>query len=118
MRGVRTDDAQKSSWRLLRVWPAGLRLYAEDVLERVNVKVGLGQQALELGVLGFKFPQLLGIRGLHATELGAPLVERCIAETALAAQFLDRHPRLCLLEEANDLLFGESALLHIHHSPG
>lgn len=22
------------------------------------------------------------------------------------------------LEEANDLLFGESALLHIHHSPG
>ena len=38
MRGVRQDDVQQSSWRLLRVWPAGLRLYAEDILERMDVQ--------------------------------------------------------------------------------
>lgn len=45
----------------------------EDALERVHVQVGLGQQPLELGVLGFEFTQALGLRDLHAAELGAPL---------------------------------------------
>jgi hypothetical protein len=77
-----------------------------------------GQQPLELGVLGFELAQALGFRDLHAAELGAPLVKRRIAEAAIAAQLLDRHAGLGLLEEADDLFLGESALLHVRHSPG
>ena len=40
------------------------------------------------------------------------------SETAFAAQILDRHVGLSLLDEPDDLLFAESASLHIRHSPG
>ena len=60
----------------------GLRLYAEDILERVDVKVSLSEQPLELGVLRLEFTQQLGIR---VTVLRSPLVERRIAEPALTA---------------------------------
>ncbi len=43
----------------------------------------------------------------------APIVEDRIAETMLAAQLGDRHPRLGLLDESDDLLGGESALAHV-----
>ena len=39
----------------------GLALYAEHALERVDVKMGLGQQLLELGVLGLQVAQPRGI---------------------------------------------------------
>src|SRR5512137_3066461 len=77
----------------------------------------LGQQPLELGVLLLKFPQPPRIRHVHAAEAGAPLVERGVAEAALPAQLLDRHPGLALLQEPNDLFLAESALLHVRHSP-
>lgn len=76
-----------------------------DTLPRIanNGLVGLGQQPLELGVLGFELAQALGFRDLHAAEPGAPLVESGVAETAVAAQLLDRHAGFGLLEEPNDL---------------
>ncbi|MDR7152054.1 hypothetical protein J2W49_004030 [Hydrogenophaga palleronii] len=69
-------------------------------------------------VLGFELAYALGFRDLHAAELGAPLIERGIAETAIAAQLLDRHAGLGLPQEPDDLFLGESALLHVRHSPG
>ena len=83
----------------------------------MDVQVGFGQQALELGVLTFELTQPPGVRNIHAAELGSPLVERGIAEAAFAAQLLDRHPSLSLLDEADDLLFGVSAFSHVRHFP-
>jgi hypothetical protein len=94
----------------------GLALYPQNALERVHVQVRLGEQPFELGVLGFELAQALGLIDLHAAELGALLVKRRVAETAVAAQLLDRHAGLGLLEEADDLFLGESALLHVRHS--
>jgi hypothetical protein len=96
----------------------GQALYPQNALERVHIQVGLGQQPLELGVLGFELARALGFSDLHAAELGAPLVKRRIAEATVAAQLLDWHTGLDLLEEPDDLFLGESALLHVHHSPG
>ena len=45
-------------------------------------------------------------------------LKRRVAETAIAAQLLDRHARLSLPEATDDLLFGESPLLHLRYSPG
>lgn len=79
--------------------------------------MGLSQQPLELGVLGFKFAKPLCICGRHAAVLGSPFVKGGVAEAALPAQLLDRHASLGVPEETNDLLLGKSALLHFHHSP-
>ena len=54
---------------------------------------------------------------LQGRLLGAPFVEGGVAETAFAAQLLDRQACLGLLDEADDLLFGESAFSHVRHSP-
>ena len=81
----------------------GLALYPEDALEGVDVEVRFGQELLELGVLAFQLFQPPGVGYVHAAELGPPLVERGVAEAAFAAELLDRHPGLGLLEKANDL---------------
>ena len=46
-----------------------LALYAEADLQRLNVQVCLGQQALEPGVLGLELLQALGVLRLHAPYL-------------------------------------------------
>ncbi len=58
MLGVRRDQTVRSSCESLHARPVGLVLYPEHALERMDVKVGLSQQFLELGVLGFPTPQL------------------------------------------------------------
>jgi hypothetical protein len=40
------------------------------------------------------------------------------ANAWLAAKLLDRHVGLSLPQDANDLMIGDSTLLHIRHSPG
>ena len=79
--------------------------------------VGFGQQLLELGVLGLQVPQLGCVRSFHASVLGAPFVKRGITEPASAAQLLDWHDSLVLLEKANDLFVGKSALLNVRLAP-
>ena len=49
----------------------------------------------------------------HDTVLGAPLVERSVAEAVSPAQLLDCHASLGLLQEPYDLLVGKSALPHV-----
>src|ERR1700712_1060912 len=95
----------------------GLTLYPEGLVQGVDVQMGLGQQLLELAVLGLKLAQSPGIRHFHAAVLGAPFVEGRVAEAALAAQVLDRQAGLSLLDETDDLLFGKSAFSHVRHSP-
>ena len=75
----------------------------------------LGQQPLELGVLALELTQPPGVGHVHAAELGPPHVEARVAESSLATQLLDRHARLRVLQEPNDLFLGVSALLHVRH---
>jgi hypothetical protein len=83
----------------------------------VDGQVGFGQQPFELGVLCLKLTQPASVGYVHAPALGSPLAESGVAETALAAELLDRQAGLGLLDEPDDLFFGKSALSHISHSP-
>ena len=53
---------------------------------------------------------------VHAAVLSAPVVVGHVAETAFAAQLLDRQAWLSLLDESDDLFFGEAAFSHVRHS--
>jgi hypothetical protein len=114
---ARTDRTGRSSRRLLRAWRVGLALYPKGGVERVDVQMGLGQQLLELGVLALELTQSLGIGHVHAAVVRTPLVEGGVTEAAFAAQLLDRQACFRLPDEPDDLLFGESALSHVRHSP-
>jgi len=90
--------------------PAGTEFSPRDDLQCLVVQHRFGQQLLELAVLCLQRPQTLGIRYVHATELPTPQVERRVAEAVLAAKLLDRRARRRLLQETNDLFFGEPLL--------
>jgi hypothetical protein len=96
----------------------GLALYPETDLERLQVEVRFSQEFLEPSVIDFKILQPPGFIGFHAAVIGAPLVERGLAEPAMAADLLDRKAGLGLLQQPNDLLLGKSTLPHVRHSPG
>ena len=49
-------------------------------------------------------------------ELGAPLVERGVADAMLAAQFRYRAAGLGLLEDGDDLAVGKAGRLHVELS--
>ena len=84
----------------------------------MDVQVRLSQQPFEFAVLQLQLAQPFGFAGVHAPLLGALFVERRIAKTVFAPDFLDRHPRLGLPQETDDLLFAVLACSHVHHSPG
>ena len=96
----------------------GASALPQNAVQGAHVHVGLGQQALELGVLAFEFTQPLVVRNIHAPDLGLPLVESGVAEAAFAAEFLDWHAGFGLFDEPDDLFFGESALPHSRHFLG
>jgi hypothetical protein len=52
------------------------------------------------------------VAGLHAAELGTPLVKRSRAESLSAAQVRHVHAGVGLLDKPDDLLVCESALAH------
>lgn len=61
----------------------------------------------------FQFPQAFSPIRFHAAVLGSPLVKAGRAEATLAAQLRARHARFDLLQDANDLLGGESTGAHV-----
>lgn len=64
--------------------------------------------------------QLLHARhqgGVHAAELGTPLVERRRADAQLAAELGDRQAGFRPLERIDDLAVGEARFLHARDSP-
>ena len=73
---------------------------------------------MSLAFSQFELTQALGFGHPHAAELGAPHAKRRVAETAIAAQFLDWKAGLGLFEEPDDLFLAESDLLDVRHSPG
>lgn len=53
---------------------------------------------------------------VHAAELGAPLVERGVADAVFAAQLRDRAAGFGLLENGDDLAVGKAGCLHVEFS--
>ena len=71
---------------------------------------GSGQPRIAAGAA---FADVEQLDLLHAAKARTPLVEGRVAETVGPAQLLDRNAGLGLPQEADDLLIGESALLHV-----
>ena len=61
--------------------------------------------------------QQLGLRGIRAPALGAPLVHAGVTEAVRAKHILQRHACFDLPQKANDLFFPVFALSHVRHSP-
>lgn len=55
---------------------------------------------------------LTALADVHAAKSGIPFVKGRIADTMLAAQIGNGNAGLMLLQNADDLLFGEMGLLH------
>jgi hypothetical protein len=85
--------------------------------EHMHVQAGLGQESLELAVLGFELMQALGFGALHTAELDATPAERRLTESAVAVRPSNWQANHGLLEKADDLLFGEPTLLNASNSP-
>jgi hypothetical protein len=62
----------------------------------------LGYQLLELGVLS-----------LHPTKLRPPFIKTAVAKALFAAQLLDRHRCLGLLQKSDDLFFSVYCLIYL-----
>src|SRR5690606_7059595 len=89
-----------------------LQFFCNQVLHRRVVQRQLRVHPLELAVLRFQFLDPPQVRRLHAAVLGLPLVVGRHADAGLAADVLDRHPGIGLLEDRDDLGLGELRLLH------
>ena len=71
------------------------------------------QQPLQPGVLILEPLLALRLADIHADILGHLLVDGRIADAMLTAQIGDGNPGLMLFQNANDLVFGEPAALHL-----
>jgi hypothetical protein len=90
----------------------GASVYPEADLQRLDVQVRFGQQALESRVLRLELLQALGVLRLHPAVLRAPGIEAGRTEAVLPAQLRYRHAGFGLLDEADDLFRGEATLAH------
>lgn len=87
-------------------------VFSQRLTQRRHVEHRLGQELLELPVLLVERLQAMSVRDLHAAEARAPRVERRVADAVAAADLSHRQPGLLLLQDTDDLLFAEPALLH------
>jgi len=72
----------------------------------------------EVGVLLLQFTDAGRFVGVHAVKAGAPAVEGVLRDVVLAADFGDGFVALFgLLQNGDDLLVGELALLHVSILP-
>lgn len=73
----------------------------------------IGQQALQPSVLILKHLQPFGLAHLQATILALPLVKGAFSNAMLPANVQCALTCLLLLKDPNNLLFRETALLHV-----
>nr|WMM94666.1 hypothetical protein [Pseudomonas kurunegalensis] len=77
-----------------------------------HAQVGVGVHLLQATVFLFQFAQPSHQGCVHATKLGAPLVEGGRAEAMLAAELRNRATSLGLLEDGDDLAVRKTRCLH------
>jgi hypothetical protein len=63
---------------------------SQEVFQDRHVEMGVGQKALQPGVLAFQRLQLAGVGYAHAAVLGLPLVERGVAHAVRS-----KNPMIC-----------------------
>ena len=91
--------------------------FLEKFSHRSHVQHLLGQELLQLGILVLERLQPLGLGHRHPGILRLPGIERAFRHAVLAAEIGTLRACLMLLQDANDLLFRQSRLLHRPSSP-
>ena len=93
-----------------------LPFFCRGLRDDLGLQAHLGIHFLQAPVFVLQLLHAGHQRGVHAAELGAPFVERGVADAVLAAQFRDWRAALGLLEEGDDLAIGKTGRLHAEFS--
>ena len=91
--------------------------FCEGFRNDVGLDLRLDIQLLEPAVLFLQLLHPRHQRGVHATELGPPFVERGRADAVLAAQIRHRGAHFGLLEQSQYLAVAELRSLHAELPP-
>ena len=94
--------------------PNERRILTFDLDEKPgNPQHRICQQSFEAAVLLLDHLQPARLRHVHAAVLGLPRIQRCTANSMLAAHIGGLHPALLLARHRDDLLLAEPGLLHV-----
>ena len=93
-----------------------LPLFCEGLGDNFDFETLIGVHFLQVPVLVFELLHTGHQGRIHAAELGAPFVERGIADAVLAAQLRYRAAGLGLLKDGNDLAVGKAGRFHVELS--
>ena len=93
-----------------------LPFFCERLRNDLSLEALLDIHLLEAPVFLLQLLHACHQRGVHAAELGAPLVERGVADAVLAAQLRYRAAGFGLLEDGDDLAVGKAGRLHVELS--
>src|SRR5271170_8248521 len=91
--------------------------FCESLRDNLGLELLVEVHLLEAPVLVLKLLHPRHHRHVHAAELGAPLVERCRADSKLPTQFGHRFAGFRALERRHDLAVRKSRLLHAELPP-
>ncbi len=89
-----------------------LPFFCRGLRDDLGLQAHLGIHFLQAPVFVLQFLHAGHQRGIHAAELGAPFVERGVADAVLAAQLWDWRAALGLLEDGDDLAIGKTGRFH------
>lgn len=93
-----------------------LPLFCQRLGDNLGLQTLLGIHLLQAPILVFELLHACHQRRIHAAVLGAPFVERGVADAVLAAQFRDRAAGFGLLEDGDDLAVGKAGRLDVELS--
>ena len=91
--------------------PASSPLSAADLLHHVDLKIALGNEFLQLRVLGLELAQAFDVGGLQHPETAPPGVDRLGADLVLPCD-LGNGCLIGLPQDRDHLLFSKTTLLH------
>lgn len=93
-----------------------LQLFSDDVLEHVLIQGSVGNEILQLRIIGPERSQAAKLRGATSAVFLLPVVEGGLEDAHLVADLLDLHAGLVLAKRDDDLRLGELALLYGNRS--
>ena len=93
-----------------------LPLFCQRLGDDLGLQTFLGIHLLKAPVFILEFLHACHQRSVHPAVLGAPFVERGIADAVLVAQLWDRAAGFGLLEDSDDLAVGKAGRPHVELS--
>jgi hypothetical protein len=105
---------------LLRLLPAGRpcaaprssSLVSQEILQHLEVERLIRHDPLQPPVLVFQLLQAPGLRSIQPSVLLPPPIERCLRDPLASSNLCDLGTGVRFLQDADDLLVGESTLSH------